>query len=102
MVGICLFRRELRSIGRDGLFGAVPYRGPKATAFWFLVPSPLIWIIGGLVSRAEMAGDRAALRRAHRLSLLSAAIAVLCMPVSGFWGWLAVSARGLRDCGRPG
>ena len=95
LVGIVLYRRELRSIGRAGVVAAVPAGGPKSTAFWFLVPSPLVWVVGRLVSDAEAAGDWAAVHRAHRLSLFSAAAAVLCMPVSGFWGWLAISARGL-------
>jgi hypothetical protein len=96
LVGIALYRRELRSIRRDGVFAGVPYRGPKATAFWFLMPSPLIWVIGRLVGEAEEAGSWKALRTAHRISLVSAGVATVCMPVSGFWGWLAISARGLQ------
>lgn len=95
MVGVAIYHRELRSMGRDGILGGVPYRGPKATAFWFLVPSPLIWTIGRLVGRAEAAGDWNAARAAHRLSLVSAAIASVCLPISGFWAWLAISVRGL-------
>jgi hypothetical protein len=95
LVGLVLFRRELRSIGRGGIVAAVPFRGPKSTAFWFFVPSPLVWIVGRMVGDAEAAGDWPAVQRAHRLSLFSATAAVLCMPVSGFWGWLAISARGL-------
>jgi hypothetical protein len=96
LVGVAFYRDELRSIGRDGLVAAVPYRGPRSTAFWFLVASPLVWALGILVDSAEQAGDRAALRRAHGLSLIAAALAIVCMPVSGFWGWLLISARGLR------
>ena len=96
LVGIAIYRRELRSIVRDGVLAGAAYRGPKAAAFWFLVPAPLTWIIGRLVSDAEEAEDWSALRRAHRLGLISAAIAIFCLPVSGFWGWLALSSRGLR------
>jgi hypothetical protein len=94
-VGLAFFRAEIRSIAGDGVLAAVPHRGPRATAFWFLVPSPLVWVIGRLVSRAEEAGDWEAVRRAHGASLASASLAAACMPVSGFWGWLAISARGL-------
>jgi hypothetical protein len=100
LVGIVFYRRELRSIRRKGVVGAVPYWGGESTAFWFLVPSPLVWVIGCLVGDAETAGDWRAVRRAHRVSLLSAAVAVACMPVSGFWGWLAISARGLARASR--
>jgi hypothetical protein len=95
-VGLGVYRAELRSIGRSRVFASVPYRGPRATAFWFLVPSPLMWIIGRLVGDAEHAGRWDAVRAAHRVSLMSAAVAIVCMPISGFWGWLALSARGLR------
>jgi hypothetical protein len=99
-VGAVFFRRELRSIGRDGIAGGVPYRGPKATAFWFLVPSATLWQGGRLMSRAEEAGDAEALRDASRIGLVSATIAIVCMPVSGFWGWLAISVRGLWQARR--
>jgi hypothetical protein len=101
-VGIVFYRRELRSIARDGIVGGVPYRGPKATAFWFLVPSPLIWLDGMLVRRAEAAGDLSTLRSANGIGLVSAAIAVICMPISGFWGWLAISVRGLWQAQQTG
>lgn len=99
LVGLAFYRRELRAIARSGVFAAVPYRGSRSTAFWFLVPSPLVWVIGRLVADAERAGDWPAVRAAHRVSLVSAALAVVCMPASGFWGWLAISARGLRRRG---
>lgn len=97
LVGAVFYRRELRTIGRDGIAGAVPNRGAKATAFWFLVPSPLLWILGHLLNRAEEEGDAEALRSASRLGLASALVAVLCLPISGFWAWVAISLRGLRD-----
>ncbi|HEY1458265.1 MAG TPA: DUF6463 family protein [Solirubrobacteraceae bacterium] len=99
-VGAVFFHEELRTIARDGVAGAVPYRGPKATAFWFLVPSPLLWILGRLLSRAEEVGDTQALQSASRAGLASALTAVLCLPVSGFWVWAAISLRGLRDARR--
>jgi len=100
LVGAAFFRRELGDIGREGVVGAVPYRGAEATAFWFLVPSPLLWILGRLLERAERTGDAAALRSASRGGLISALLAILCLPVSGFWVWLAISLRGLRDARR--
>jgi hypothetical protein len=100
LVGAAFFRNELRQIGHDGIAGAVPRRGPKATAFWFLVPSPLLWILGGLLHRAEGTGDAEALRTASQLGLASALAAAICMPVSGFWAWVGISIRGLRDAGR--
>src|SRR5581483_3724298 len=80
-VGLAFYRAELRSIAKSRIVAGVPYRGPRATAFWFLVPSPLMWIIGSLVGDAEHAGRWDAVRAAHRASLLSAALAIVCMPV---------------------
>jgi hypothetical protein len=96
-VGAAFYRRELGSIARDGVVAAVPYRGPKATAFWFLVPSPLLWMAARLLSDAEESGDAEALRAVHRVGLVSALICIVCMPISGFWGWLILSLRGLRQ-----
>ncbi len=96
IVGFGFYRAELRSIGRSRIFASVPYRGPRATAFWFLVPSPLMWIIGSLVRDAEHAGRLHAVRAAHRVGIMSAAVAIVCMPISGFWGWFAISVRGHR------
>jgi uncharacterized protein DUF6463 len=96
LVGMITYRRELGSISRDGVIAGVPYRGPKPTAFWFLIASPLVWVIGRLVTDAEAIGDWDAVEHAHRLSLASAAAAIVLMPISGFWGWLVISARGVR------
>jgi hypothetical protein len=95
-VGAAFYRNELRSIARDGVVAAVPNRGEKATAFWFLIPSPLVWIAGRLLGAAEEAGDVSAQRTAHRVGAVSAFAAIVCMPVSGFWAWLIISLRGLR------
>lgn len=95
-VGVVFYRSELRSIARDGVLAAVPNRGGKATAFWFLIPSPLVWVAGRLLGAAEESGDVSAQRSAHRVGALSALAAIVCMPVSGFWGWLIISLRGLH------
>jgi hypothetical protein len=100
LVGAAVYREELKEIGSERVVASIPYRGPKATAFWFMVPSALIWIIGGLVHKAERAGDAEALREAHRVSLASAIVATACVPVSGFWAWIAISLRGLHAARR--
>jgi hypothetical protein len=99
-VGTALYRRELGRIGAEGVLGGVPYKGEKATAFWFLVPVPLVWIVGDLMARAEAQGDAEALRAASAAGLVASAGLIACVPVSGFWAWLGVSLRGLRDARR--
>jgi Family of unknown function (DUF6463) len=100
LVGVVFFRRELRTIRRNGVARAIPMRGDEATAFWFLIPTPLLWIAGRLLDRAEAEGDARALREASGVGLASALLAALMLPVSGFWGWVAVSMRGLHDARR--
>lgn len=99
-VGVAVYRHELRSLAREGVVAAVPIRGPKATAFWFLVASPLTWLAGGLLHSAEAAGDAQALRSASRFGVVGSLVCIACMPVSGFWGWLLISVRGLRQAKR--
>jgi hypothetical protein len=96
-VGAALYGDELRSIARDRGVGAVPYRGPKATAFWFLTPAPFLWTVGHLVGAVERAHDEKALRTSARVGFATAAIGVACMPISGWWLQLLVSLRDLRE-----
>lgn len=100
LVGALAYPRELREIGRRRLLGTVSFRGERSTAFWFISASPLLWMIGGLVHRVEQAGNAKALRSTSRTSLACGIVAAICMPVSGFWAWIAISLRGLRDAAR--
>ncbi len=93
-VGIRLYRHELRSLARDGVVAAVPYRGPQATAFWFLMSAPTWWLVGRLLSACEEANDESAQRVARRVALATGAVGVTCTPVSGFWGLLLIALRG--------
>ncbi len=102
VVGAVIYRRELTEIRRAGILASVPYKGPRATVFWFLFPSPLLWTLGRGLHEAEQAGDAEALRRTSGANALSAILALICLPVSGFWVWLAISLRGLRDARRMG
>ncbi|HEY2479657.1 MAG TPA: DUF6463 family protein [Solirubrobacterales bacterium] len=97
VVGALVYPRELGEIGRRRLVGSVGFRGGRSSAFWFMAPAPLLWMLGGLLHRAERADDADALRSTSATSLICAVIATICMPVSGFWLWIGVSARGLRD-----
>jgi Family of unknown function (DUF6463) len=95
VVGSFIYRPELRDIAARRFVGAAGYRGGRASAFWFLVPSPLLWIIGDLLHRAERDGDIAARRRSNSIGLGAAVAATMALPRSGFWGWIVISVRGL-------
>jgi hypothetical protein len=68
--------RDVRERGPGAVVGAVPDRGDRATAFWFLVAAPALWTVG----RTLTPGDRAA---GGVLTTLGVAGSVL-MPTSGF------------------
>jgi hypothetical protein len=101
LVGCRVYRSELREIAARRLVAAAGYRGDRATAFWFLVPGPLLWIVGDLLHRAEREADVAARRRANAIGLGAASVATMALPRSGFWAWIAISVRGLLRAGAP-
>lgn len=68
--------RDVRGRGPGAVVGAVGDRGDRATAFWFLLAAPALWIVG----RTVTPGDRAA---GGVLTGLGVAGTVL-MPASGF------------------
>ncbi len=99
-VGARLYREELRAIVNEGCLGAVPYRGSRATAFWFLMSAPAWWLIGRLVSAAEDGQEETVLRVARSTSLATATVGVICVPVSGFWALLLISLRSISRAPR--
>lgn len=92
IVGVTAHRDSLRSIVGDGVMAAVPDRGDRATAFWFLSVSPLLWTTGRLLRSAEESADHAALRSVGVVVAGTGLVGIVTMPVSGFW---AVAAAGL-------
>lgn len=81
--------RDVRTRGPRALAGAVPDRGDRATAFWFLVASPLLWTLG----RSLGPGDRLA---GGVLAATGVAGSVL-MPAGG---WPAVALIGIWNARR--
>lgn len=88
--------REVRARGPRALVGAVPDRGDRATAFWFLVAAPALWSVG----RTLRTGDRAA----GGVLAATGVVGTVLMPggfpavaVLGAWAALAPARR--RDPG---
>lgn len=95
-VGVALYRTELAEIARAGVVNAVPDRGGRATAFWFLAPAPALWLGGRLLRSAEANDDHAA-QRAAGVALTATGLAcAAAMPASGFWALTAVGVAALR------
>ena len=72
--------------------GVPPDSGPRAEAFWFATPAPLLWAVGADLRDAERCGDRERQRRLARVLAGVGAGGALLMPVSPFWLLLAAGA----------
>jgi hypothetical protein len=82
--GLWFGRAILADIARDGFLAAVDVHRDRQLVFWFLLASPLLWLLGELV--AWLDARRIAPPVWLGLQVLALAIAgVLLMPASGFW-----------------
>lgn len=90
--GVVLYRRPLAEIMQAGVVGAVPDRGDRATAFWFMTTAPLLWVGGRLLDTAVSAGDREAQRAVGAVVAVTGIAGAIAMPLSGFG---AVAAAGI-------
>ena len=100
LVGIALFRAPLAAMFRDGLVNSIDPRvlgdaaeayGGRSTAFWFLLFSPALFMLGQIANRAVARGDAGVLRIIGWHLLALGVVGVIIMPVSGFWTLIAVS-----------
>ncbi len=96
-VGAWLFREPLGAILRDGYVGAVDLDPLRGLAFWFLILSPMLVIVGLLVSRALETGDTRILAIVGWGLLGIGVVGAAGMPVSGFWILIALSVPLLME-----
>jgi len=105
-VGVALFHEALAAIARDGLVnavhpqllerGVVPYFEREA-AFWFMLYTPILVLIGVVTRRALEVRDVVLLRFIGWTLLATGGVGAVAMPISGFWivvalGWLVLRA----------
>lgn len=95
-VGMALYRDVLVDITGRTLVASIPDRGDKATAFWFMVGGPTLWLGGRLLRSAESSDDLSAQRAAGVVLTATGAIGAAAMPLSGFWAVAAVGVGALR------
>ncbi|GAB3486065.1 DUF6463 family protein [Amycolatopsis cihanbeyliensis] len=95
-VGAVRHGKPLAEIARAKVVGAVPDEGERATAFWFMVAAPMLWLGGRLLCTAEETGDLRAQRVAGRLLVVIGAVGAAARPVSGFWALAAIGLEALR------
>jgi hypothetical protein len=99
VVGVFVYRREVREIASRGFVGAVPYRSERAAALWFLGAALPGWLLGRLVDVAADAGDRDAVRLVGLLGLAAGFGGAVLMPRSSLWLQPVVCARLIRHAG---
>lgn len=94
--GIVLYRDILADIVGDKLVRSVPDRGDRATAFWFTIAAPTLWLGGRLLRSAESADDLGAQRAAGSVLIVTGLAGTAAMPFSGFWALVGVGIGALR------
>ena len=95
-VAAASYRDVYAEIARRGLLASVPDRGDRATAFWFAVGAPSMWIGGRLLRSAEATDDGPAQRAAGRVLLAVGLTGGALNPLSGFWALAAVGYASLK------
>lgn len=102
-LGAVVYRAAIGDIARDKVVNSVPDHGDRATAFWFVVAAPILWLGGRLLRSAESTGDVDAQRAAGIVLTATGAVGSAAMPsVSGFWAVVAVGVSALRRAGAGG
>ena len=107
VVGVVLFHAPLADAVRDGVVGAIGPGGSggsltvalafdREAAFWFLLFSPMLLLVGQITSRAAEAGDGPLLRLIGWSLAGNGLVGVVLMPVSGHWIVAALGILVLR------
>jgi hypothetical protein len=104
VTGMLLFGDALAGIGRDGFVDAVDPHLDRQLAFWFMLFTPVLVILGLLMQHA-LAADDAKLQGLLGWSMLGiGTFGAIAMPASGFWAAIILSLPvllgGRRQYGR--
>lgn len=95
-VGVVLYREALAGIVGDKLVRTVPDHGDRATAFWYMLAAPTLWVGGRLLRSAETAGDLGAQRAAGSVLAATGLLATAAMPLSPFPVVVAIGVSAIR------
>jgi uncharacterized membrane protein len=96
VVGVALFHDAYAAILRDGLLDAVAPHPDRMIAFWFLLFSPVCFLLGQVVARAIAHEDKALLALLGWYVLGLGVVGAIGLPVSGFWLLIAIGVLMLR------
>jgi hypothetical protein len=99
--GMWIGRRALLAMAREGFVNAVVPHLDRMFVVWFLLMSPLLWIVGRVALWLALEGRRPPIWLGRNL-LAFALMGAVLMPRSGFWlllapaTWLWLAARAPR------
>jgi hypothetical protein len=103
LVGVVLFRQSLAAILADGLVNAIqpPFYAAephfdRIAAFWFLLFSPVLFLLGQITNRAVERKDSSILGLVGWNLLGIGLVGSVVLPVSGNWVLIALAAIVLR------
>jgi hypothetical protein len=86
LLGLVLFREPIGAIVANGIANSIHVgQYDRAAAFWFLLFSPLCFLLGQLVDHAMERRDRWLFTVVAWNLAAIGCIGVLIMPISGFW-----------------
>ena len=91
VTGVILFRPALVSLFRDGFVNAVHPHLDRRVAFWFLMFSAMLFLLGQVTLYAAATNDTYLLKVVGWYALAVGAVGATAMPKSPFWIALIVS-----------
>ena len=100
LVGVVVFREALSGIFHNGFLNAFWPHFDRLSAFWFLLFSPALFMLGQITNRAVERQDAYTLRIVGCYLLGIAIVGVAALPISGFWIVIALAALILRAARR--
>lgn len=91
LTGVLTFRPALTSLFRDGFVNAVLPHLERRLAFWFLMFSIMLFLLGQITIHAAATNDIFLLRVIGWYTLGIGVVGAMAMPKSPFWVALAAS-----------
>ena len=97
LIGLILVRHPVAAMLREGIANTVrDGQFDREAAFWFLLFSPICFLLGQLVDHALERRDRWLCALVGWNLIVMGMVGALVMPVSGFWIVIAIAPLVLR------
>ena len=96
LVGVVVFRDALAGVFHDGFLNAFWPHFDRLSAFWFLLFSPALFMLGQITNRAVERQDARTFRIVGGYLLGMGIVGVAALPISGFWIVIALASLILR------